>query len=215
MFKKIQITGEILEIGVQWSVAKEDIPSFERYMAQLKCYYYDYKEKIPESPLQYELLGLNLLFLLSQNRVADFHTEVELLPADQIQKNPYLKHPLSLEQCLMEGSYNKILQAKCSVPAKVYNFFIDILLQTVRNEIGVCMETAYEKISVKNATKMLNLKSEKEVMDFAKKRDWNLCPRDKYFHFLAPCEKKEEEPFPNSNMVQFAIDYAKELEMIV
>jgi 26S proteasome regulatory subunit N12 len=35
--------GDILEIGAQWSIAVKDIPSFERYMAQLKCYYLDYR----------------------------------------------------------------------------------------------------------------------------------------------------------------------------
>lgn len=35
--------GDILEIGAQWSILCKDIPSFERYMAQLKCYYFDYK----------------------------------------------------------------------------------------------------------------------------------------------------------------------------
>ena len=36
-------SGDVLEIGVQWSVAKKDIPSFERYISQLKCYYFDYR----------------------------------------------------------------------------------------------------------------------------------------------------------------------------
>lgn len=35
--------GDVLEIGVQWSVEKNDIASFERYMAQLKPYYLDYR----------------------------------------------------------------------------------------------------------------------------------------------------------------------------
>lgn len=46
----------------------------------------------------HQLLGLNLLFLLSQNRVAEFHTELERLPAKDIQTNVYIKHPVSLEQ---------------------------------------------------------------------------------------------------------------------
>lgn len=37
------ILGDVLEIGALWSILKKDIPSFERYMAQLKCYYFDYK----------------------------------------------------------------------------------------------------------------------------------------------------------------------------
>lgn len=37
------VARDVLEIGAFWSIAKKDIPSFERYMAQLKCYYLDYK----------------------------------------------------------------------------------------------------------------------------------------------------------------------------
>ena len=36
-------SGDILEIGAQWAIARHEIPAFERYMAQLKCYYMDYK----------------------------------------------------------------------------------------------------------------------------------------------------------------------------
>lgn len=37
------IARDVLEIAVQYSVATKDIPAFERYVAQLKCYYFDYK----------------------------------------------------------------------------------------------------------------------------------------------------------------------------
>lgn len=105
------LARNILEIGVEWSIAAKDIPAFERYMAQLKCYYFDYKSFLPETAFKYQLLGLNLLFLLSQNRVAEFHTELELLPAEHIQNDVYIRHPLSIEQYLMEGSYNKVFIA--------------------------------------------------------------------------------------------------------
>jgi len=35
-------------------------------------------------------------------------------------------------QYLMEGSYNKVFLAKGNIPAESYNFFIDILLDTIR-----------------------------------------------------------------------------------
>ncbi|KAJ8667630.1 hypothetical protein QAD02_009293 [Eretmocerus hayati] len=212
--KELLIARDILEIGVQWSIASQDIPSFERYMAQLKCYYFDYESSLPESAYKYQLLGLNLLFLLSQNRVAEFHTELELLPADCIQSNIYIRHPLSLEQYLMEGSYNKIFLAKGNVPAASYNFFIDILLNTVRNEIGACMESAFDKISVKEAARMLNLSSEKETIQFCTTRKWSQS-KDGYFYFGTTNEKKIEEPIPSADLVTLAIDYARELEMIV
>ncbi|XP_011310595.1 26S proteasome non-ATPase regulatory subunit 8 [Fopius arisanus] len=212
--KELLIARDILEMGAQWSIAAEDIPSFERYMAQLKCYYFDYKSALPESAYKYQLLGLNLLFLLSQNRVAEFHTELELLPSDQIQSNVYIRHPLSLEQCLMEGSYNKIFLAKGNVPAASYTFFIDILLNTVRDEIGACMESAYDKVSLKDAARMLNLNSEQDTLAFANKKQWNLA-KDGYFYFGPAHEKKTEDPIPSADLVTLAIDYARELEMIV
>ncbi|XP_066601192.1 26S proteasome non-ATPase regulatory subunit 8 [Prorops nasuta] len=211
---ELLIARDILEIGAQYSIATEDIPSFERYMAQLKCYYFDYKSDLPESAFKYQLLGLNLLFLLSQNRVAEFHTELELLPSDQIQSNVYIRHPLSLEQYLMEGSYNKIFLAKGNVPAASYNFFIDILLNTVRDEIGACMESAYDKISIQDALRMLNLNTEKDMKLFATKKNWTLA-KDGYFYFSTQHEKKSEEPIPSAELARLAIDYARELEMIV
>ena len=102
------IAREILEIGVEYSVAREDVDAFERYMAMLKTYYMDYSDKLEESPKKYELLGLNLLRLLSLNETAKFHTELELLDPSTIQENPYISCPVKLEQDIMEGSYKKV-----------------------------------------------------------------------------------------------------------
>lgn len=52
-------TGDILEVGVQCSIAMHDIPSFERYMAQLKCYYLDYRYIYFESHINYYLVIFN------------------------------------------------------------------------------------------------------------------------------------------------------------
>ena len=53
-------------------------------------------------------MGLNLLCLLALGRNAEFHVSVEKLPADILQKNPYIRHPVQLEQFIMEGNYNKV-----------------------------------------------------------------------------------------------------------
>jgi len=74
--EELRTAREILEIGAFWAVAKRDTPAFEAYMAQLKCYYLDFKNDMEESTFKTQLLGLNLLCLLSQNRVAEFHTEL-------------------------------------------------------------------------------------------------------------------------------------------
>lgn len=53
---------------------------FARHMAQVKTCYSDYASVLPISVLQFQLQGLNLMFLLANNKIAEFHTELELIP---------------------------------------------------------------------------------------------------------------------------------------
>jgi len=207
------VARDVLEIAVEYSVANKDIPAFERYISQLKCYYYDFKIMIGESENMYKLLGLNLLYLLSVNRVSEFHTELELLSADTIQNNKFIRPILALEQYIMEGRYNKIFQAKNSAPSEIYNYFMDILLNTVRDEIGACIEKSYEKISAKEAAKRLNLKSGDDMKVFGQKRNWTL-ESDGIYNFVNKTAKPKEE-LPSLELAEQAIFYARELEMIV
>ena len=139
--QEMLLAREILEHGALLSVKTMDIPAFERYVAQLKVYYTDCALKLPESPKQYPMLGLNLLRLLAQNRIAEFHTELELLPVALHSSNIYIKFPAQLEQHIMEGSYNKVLSAKQDGPyAQEGMFFMDMLVNTVREEISECSE---------------------------------------------------------------------------
>ncbi|GFS25548.1 26S proteasome non-ATPase regulatory subunit 8 [Elysia marginata] len=211
--QELLIARDILEIGAQWAIAKKDIPAFERYMAQLKCYYMDYKDDLPESTFKYQLLGLNLLCLLSQNRLAEFHTELERLPVKEIQSNIYIKHPVSMEQYLMEGSYNKVFLARGNVPADNYNFFIDILLNTIRDEIAGCIEKAYHRIGLSEAARMLFFESQKPMREYAAQRKWNLN-KDNFFYFVQDA-KDHDLAIPAKLLAEQTIEYARELEMIV
>lgn len=145
--------------------------------------------------------------------MAEFHTELELLPAEIIHTNAFIKHSLALEQYFMEGRYNKIFQAKGNVPAESYNFFMDILLETVRDEIASCLEKAYEKVSVSEAAKRLNMPIKADVRTFGKKRNWTLTS-DEVYHFASETPK-QKEPIPSVDLAEQAIIYAKELEKIV
>lgn len=78
---------DVLEIGAFFSIETQRIDSFERYFSQLKVYYFDYKDLpgLPGSTNKYQLIGLNLLRLLSQNRLAEFHT-VSFSSVNQVTK---------------------------------------------------------------------------------------------------------------------------------
>lgn len=113
----------------------------------------------------------------------------------------------------MEGSYNKIFQAKGQVPVETYNFFMDLLLDTVRNEIAACLEKSYERISLGEAAKRLNLRTQEEVKAFGTKRNWTFSA-DGFYHYASEVPK-QKEPIPSVELAEQAIFYAKELEMIV
>lgn len=89
---------------------------------------------LPPSKREFPIRGLNLIRLLTQNRIADFHTTLESLPlpADEINENPFIRHPVNLERWLMEGSYSKVWNAREEAPAEEYKFFIDSLMGTIR-----------------------------------------------------------------------------------
>ena len=89
-------------------------------------------ESLPASKREYVIQGLNLIRLLTQNRIADFHTTLETLDADVIAENPFIKHTVNLERWLMEGSYSKVWNAREEAPAEEYKFFVDSLMGTIR-----------------------------------------------------------------------------------
>ncbi|KVH95292.1 26S proteasome non-ATPase regulatory subunit Rpn12 [Cynara cardunculus var. scolymus] len=121
---------DIYEHAVVLSVKMEDQDAFERDFFQLKPYYTDAGGRLPQSPQEYPILGLNLLRLLVQNRIAEFHTELELLSTSALE-NPCIKHAVELEQSFMEGAYNRVLSARQTVPHETYVYFMDLLARTV------------------------------------------------------------------------------------
>ncbi|THG00193.1 hypothetical protein TEA_003386 [Camellia sinensis var. sinensis] len=159
--------GYIYEHAVVLSVKIEDQDAFERDFFQLKPYYTDAHGRLPPSPQEYPILGLNLLRLLVQNRIAEFHTELELLSAGAMENN-CIKHAVELEQSFMEGAYNRVLSARQTVPHETYVYFMDLLAKTVRDEIAGCSEKAYDSLSINDARKILLFSSDKELFEYVK-----------------------------------------------
>ncbi|KAH8106095.1 SAC3/GANP/Nin1/mts3/eIF-3 p25 family-domain-containing protein [Cristinia sonorae] len=213
--KDLQIARDILEIGAFWSIRSKDIPSFDRYFSQLRTFYDDYGTILPPSPREFPIRGLNLIRLLTQNRIADFHTTLESLPlpADSLTSNPYISHPINLERWLMEGSYSKVWNAREEAPAEEYKFFVDSLMGTIRNEIASCEETAYESLPLKDAATLLFFTSQSELLAFAKQRGWQVNLSSGTITFSRKGEEKME--IPKEKLIAANLQYARELEQIV
>lgn len=167
--KERLLARETLELACFLSIRARELAGFERHVTQLKTYYLDFS-KLPASKHQHPILGLYLLHLLAADRIGDFHTELELLTNADCE-NMYIKQPIQLERNIMEGNYAKILEAKKDVPQMYYPFFMEQLMETVRQKVGASIERSYEKLSTAEATKMLILNNVEELKEFAAKEN--------------------------------------------
>ncbi|XP_010545114.1 PREDICTED: 26S proteasome non-ATPase regulatory subunit 8 homolog A isoform X2 [Tarenaya hassleriana] len=208
------ISRDIYEHAVVLSVKTEDQDAFERDFFQLKPYYVDARSHLPPSPQENLILGLNLLRLLVQNRIAEFHTELELLSSEALE-NPCIKHAVELEQSFMEGAYNRVLSARQTAPDATYVYFMDLLAKTIRDEIAGCSEKAYDYLSVSDARQMLLFSSDQELMTYVKKEhpEWEVKEGLVVFQKAkesAPCKE-----IPSLQLINQTLSYARELERIV
>ena len=63
----------------------------------------------------------------------------------------------------------QILSAKCQVPAPSFNYFLDILVETIRDEIAGCMEKSFDKIRMSEAAKMLSIPKLNSMKEYGEK----------------------------------------------
>jgi len=214
----LMFSREIFEYGALLSINTGDLPSFERYVAQLKTYYYDYATKLPTSQWQYCILGLNLMRLLSKNNregLDEFHTELELIPLD-MHKNIFIKKPIQLEQYMMEGAYNKVLKAKADIPSQHYSYFINKLTETLRDEIAECIERAYSSsMKVGEVMKQLEFGNFEEMKMYAQQRGWILTENQVHFNKVEETMYSETPANFSLQLIRQTLYYAKELERII
>jgi 26S proteasome regulatory subunit N12 len=114
---------EILELGAVVSIHLGDESSFLRYYHQLQSFYADATLNRIPSKNKSKIVGLYLLYLLTQNNIADFHTALENL--EGVEEDVFVRYPVMLERWLMEGSYDKVWQATKSsqVPSEEFALF--------------------------------------------------------------------------------------------
>ncbi|GMY04997.1 26S proteasome non-ATPase regulatory subunit 8 homolog A-like [Fagus crenata] len=182
--QELSLARDTYEHAVVLSVKTEDQDAFERDFFQLKPYYTDAGNCLPPSPQEHPILGLNLLRLLVQNRIAEFHTELELLSPTALE-NPCIKHAVELEQSFMEGAYNCVLSARQTVPHETYVYLMDLLAKTVRHLI------IFQLI---DAQQMFLYTSEQELLEYIKEEhsEWEINNGSVFFQKAkesAPCKE--------------------------
>ncbi|GIL61105.1 hypothetical protein Vafri_15489 [Volvox africanus] len=213
--QELLLGREVLESAVLLSLKKQDEGAIERSFAQLRTYYNDTCTLLPPSSSEVSIQGLNLLRLLVQNRIAEFHTELELIPPEA-QQDPAIMQPVQLEQWLMEGAYNKVLAASKQSASEVHNMLMAQLATTVRDEAASCSEKAYERLLVADAQKLLLFDNDAAVRAYAKEHGWTITMDDYIiFQSAATDGTAASKAIPSLELINNALVYAKELERIV
>jgi len=212
---------DTLQICALTGILKRDKQAFQNAMTQLKEYFRDVGKFMEASklfsPLKHQMLGLNLMCMLAENKLPEFHMELERIQPIVEFDNVYISTPVQLEQYLMEGTYNKIFLSKSNVPSPYYTYFIEILLDTVRDEIANCISKGYDRLDSSEAARMLlfdGKTANQDAVAYAKKKNWKV-DKDGFVFNPSKGRKVDDNTVDSDRLVQNHIFYAKQLEMIV
>mmetsp|Transcript_5217 Transcript_5217/g.7669 ORF Transcript_5217/g.7669 Transcript_5217/m.7669 type:complete len:258 (-) Transcript_5217:226-999(-) len=216
--ENLQIATSALELGVLLSVADGDLDGFGRNVAQLKPYYALQPSGDASSERKCHVLGLNLMNLLVENRLSEFHAELELLTPEQSQSK-YITFPIQLERQLMVGAYDQVLTSATQVPdTQTYStLFMENLLQTVRDSIADCLEVSYTKMTLEDAVQMMKLKSVQELKEYMDecRDDWILSDDGAELLFQPPPTGAKASDIPSMKLISQSLTYATEMDRIV
>ncbi len=200
---------DILELGVFLAIKSEDSSAFERGVSSVRPYY----SSGASSENKITVIALNLLYLLVENKLADFHSELELLDDAQLNSKE-IKFCTELDQHLNVGSYDQVLTSAKNPPTEYFHFFLRSLLDTVRINIGDCAAASYSKLSIGAAKSVLMFSTTEETLAFVKEEypDWTVT--DKEIDLRATKVAKSEE-INSQKLISQTLGYATELERIV
>ena len=206
-----QVAVESLEIGILMMVEDGDLDSFARNVAQIKPLYAALKSITPR---KCHILGLNLMNLLVDNRLSEFHAELELL-AEEESRNVFVTFPINLERKLMVGIYDEVLNV--TVPDPSYQFFVDNLLQTVRDSIADCVEVSYKTMKIADAMTMMKFGTQQELLEYVEecRDDWIVEEGTGTLCFQPPPSGSKVGDIPSMKLITQNLSYATEMERIV
>jgi 26S proteasome regulatory subunit N12 len=211
--KEAFVAREVLEYAVQLHLRRADHAAMERAVKALRPLYYDYAQTLPESPRAHTLLGVYLLYLLTENRLADLHAELELM-GDAARTSRYVRFVVALEQHKMEGRYNKLwAMQRNELPHELFAPYMARLLDTARADIADSLEHAYATLSIAHARQLLGLDTDVTVRNWAMQRGWN--SRGDTFVLRDDSAASELPEINALSLIAQSLAYANELERII
>lgn len=206
-----------LEIGALAAVNLGKEAEFTRFVAQSRQFYGI--QGLSASPHESKIVALYLLLLLSQNEIAQFHTELESLDFEVIENDKFLSFPIKLERWIMEGAYDRVWKAitnKDAVPSAEFLCFADPLVFAIRGEIALCAEKAYTSLPLNNARHLLFFDSDQGVVDFVHEQPgWEIQGERITFPGVVSEDATLNSRKVTERLIGNSLEYAKEMEQII
>lgn len=207
------LAREVYEYAVLYAVKCKDKDDFQRYISCLRPFYA--LKGCSESPNKPTILGLKLLHLLVENRLSEYHCEIELMSEAEL-SHPHVSFCTQIERHIMIGSYEQVLQQAQNPPVPHYDFFVSSLLETVRLNVAECVQSAYVSLPMKEAVQLLMFSSEKETARFVEENypHWSVGTNG-LIEFSSGKSGNVADTIPSHKVIEEVLTYAAELERIV
>ncbi|KAL8273603.1 hypothetical protein Esti_002425 [Eimeria stiedai] len=155
---------------VQEEMMAETAEAFQRHMNMLLPFYSDLAHVLPPSDMQLELECLQLLHFLSADCIAELHVAFDRL-SDEARESPYIVSVMRLEQRLMAGDFEAVMQQQQQQQQEKHRqqqqpllqlprsacVFLSQLTKTVRLLIAAALEASYESLPAEYACRTLHL----------------------------------------------------------
>lgn len=107
-----------------------------------------------------------------------------------------------------------MLTAKGEAPDPLYLHFLDLLSNTVRDEIASCSERAYAGMTVESARKLLMFGSAAETESYCRQHGWDVASGRITFQADMDASAGAAQ-LSSMQLINNSLTYAKELERIV
>ena len=180
--------------------------------AQLKPLYYDTRHATP-SDSRCLVLGMGLMHLLVDNRLAEFHSELELT-SDADRADAHVQFVVALETSLMEGNYSKVLLARSSAPTH-FTWFMDQMVDSIRDNIADVTESAYTSITLAEAQRLLHFDSAAALGSYIDEGRPKWTVEADRIMFEQAEQRVGCKDIPSLQLIRESLLYATELDRIV
>jgi 26S proteasome regulatory subunit N12 len=209
---EINLALKIFEAEMEYYLEKDDEEGFEKSYLSSK-HYYQYSTDINKK-LYYK--GLFLLYLISNNRITEYHFELEYLNLIELMNND-ISFVIEVEHSISEGNFNKLLYLHQTNTNRNYIFYLKKLSSSLKFQIAKSAEKSYSSLTLKEVLSLLMINNEKELESFInlnkRKSNINWIIQDGKVFFIE--NNIEKKTVPSERILNKSVDLAIEIERII